>query len=451
MARKIFIVSILFLATFFAYNFFHSPNKSYVFINETQDHRFDESIRMSILASEKRTHVQNAVVITDNDLTEANAEMLASKLFKDLQIGKDNSGRGILYLYGPTLKILKIEVGYALEGVLPDIEVKGFEMAAKTFTFVDRYQDFWAELINTINIEIFEKENHSQEKSNYDFSKFRFLSGGAGITSKSYQTSLEQLIKESHTSNNKEREKFIANENVELVLNLYLESMNLGIGDYDLDLLSTESRLFRQFTPQTTYQLFRNWRMYNKAGVDRIFKLENLAFIFFKPSQPVLPIILILENGKWKVQEALSWSLFQRFEDSMKVFMKFPFAEIPVEMSTYLNKAMGEPLYPLIKPIAISSLIQKDYSISEVSSLFIHLYWLSKIENILNKKDIATMSVDELFISADTNMNLGKITKFVEYYEAAAKKLPTNETVQRNLKFYKDIASFSDDNWRLKR
>ena len=135
----------------------------YVFINETKDHRFDESIRVSILAAEKRTGVQHAVLISDKPIPKDDINFGAAQIFKDLQLGKQNSGRAILYYYSPEKKLLKIEVGYALEGDLSDVIVHRLELAAKSFIYSDHYQDFWAELINTINIEIAEKQNHTKQ------------------------------------------------------------------------------------------------------------------------------------------------------------------------------------------------------------------------------------------------------------------------------------------------
>ena len=65
----------------------------YIFINETKDHRFDEAIRISVMAAMERTGVQNAVVITDA-VESATLEAEAVRLMKELKVGAAQRGRG---------------------------------------------------------------------------------------------------------------------------------------------------------------------------------------------------------------------------------------------------------------------------------------------------------------------------------------------------------------------
>lgn len=321
MGRKIYACIGLSIGTFIVWYFLGSWSQSHkhIFINETSDHRFDESIRITILAAMNRTQIQNAVVITDK-FNPIELEAKANQLFHNMRVGAKQNGRGILYLYSPASHALKIEVGYALEGILPDAAVKGFELAAKTFIYSDRYQDFWAELINTLNIEVFEREQGSGTNAMeaYDFSKFHFLSGGAGVASLSYSPTSDQLKFESQTTGSPNL--FSASEPLDQSIETYLNSLMQGANDSNMDILSKESHIFRQNTPFTSYNLFRNWRMYSKAGTPRTFIEGPFAFVFFSSNYPVLPIIFKIENSRWRVEEPLSWSLFHRYEDSMRFF-----------------------------------------------------------------------------------------------------------------------------------
>jgi hypothetical protein len=403
---------------------------TYIFINETSDHRFDESIRMSILAAQKRTGVQNAVVISDRKLN-------AENLFLELAVGKKSKGKGILYVYSPKNHSLKIEVAYELEGLIPDMKVKALELGAKSFIYSERYQDFWAELINVLNIEIAKKGG-----DNFDYSKFKFLSGGAGISSSSYQNTKTQFDLESKKLSSPK--EFLAQESVEQSLSLYLKSLSEGIGEDNLDLLTEESRLRRRLIPLTSHQLYRNTQMYLEAGLPKIFKTADLAFVIYPPAQPVLPIILRKEQKVWRVHEPLSWALFQRFEDSMRVFLKYPIEGIPHEMQSYLKTQMGEALY--LKPkVSLEKLANPLSQTPSVEDFYFNLNWLE----LVIKNWSETENEEELWILADCYQNLGRFTDFLKVYKKLAKLYPGDKKIQLNSKFYEDHLVYNDKDWRL--
>lgn len=440
----------LFFAVSFAAVFLLTGNQTkHIFINESEDHRFDESIRVSIFAAHKRTGIQHAVVISNEDLKGEDLETAASKIFQRLALGRRNGGQAVLYYFRPEKKELKIEVGYALEGLLPDVTVHGLEMAAKTFIYNERYQDFWAELIITMNLEIAEKKNQGSETSiNFDFTQFKFLSGGAGKISRSYSESWEQLRQEFRPSGEKDRRDFRAGISPTETLNLYLESLRRGLGDSDLDILTIESQFFREQTPLTSYQLYRNWKMYEKAGVEKIEQAGPLSFIFFKTSQPVLPIVLRNEDSVWRVHEPLSWSLFQRFEDSNQVFLKYSFQDFPPDFARFTDKHLGQPLHHLQEPLTLNFVSQRP-NFQDPRSALVHLYWLSKVEKDLDNVDLEEASSDRLRMAADTYMNLGQMTKFMQVYRILGKKAPEDVAVQNNLKFYEEVLVFKEDEWQL--
>ena len=393
-----------------------------------------------------RTGIQNAVVITDR-LASEDLEQEAARLFSQLRVGELQKGRGVLYLFSPARKLLKIEVGYALEGVLPDIAVNGLELAAKTFIYTDRYQDFWAELINTINIEVFERER-GVVNQDYDFSQFRFMSGGAGISSREYDVSMDQLMREFRSVASDDQ--YEPMPDVSETVNTYLKSLHDGVGDSKLRILSLESRIFREFTPLTTFQLFRNWRMYTRAGIDKVFQEGNLAFVFFKPKQPVLPIVLRKDDGVWRVDEPLSWSLFHRFEDSMQVFIKYPLAGISKECASYMSTNLSDPLYPLNKPIHLSTLQAKELNDADLESVYLRLFWLSRAAKLLKAQNISKQ-VDLLWMAADIYLNLGRMSEFADAYSQAASVQPNNQKLQTNAQFYRELIQFKDEDWLLKR
>ena len=375
--------------------------------------------------------------------------VLADQLFEKLQLGRQTKGRAILYLFSPREKSLKIEVGYALEGVLPDIEVHHFETAAKSFIFVDRYQDFWAELINTMNIEISEKEKGiAAEGETFDFAKLSFSSGGAGILSHQYSATPAQLESEMKKLPPQKQSQFQPDAELKVSLESYLESLHQGIGDENLPILAAESRIFRQFTPQTTYQLFRNWKMMKRAGIDRILRSGDFTFVFFKPDHPVLPLVFRHESGMWKVHEPLSWSLFQRFEDSMQVFLKFPLQVEDNELKAYLTKTFSKPLYEGVV-VNLDKLKNVDSVTDPVRYFFFNLYWLERVALELEKKKSLSQDADLLQLALDTYNNLGQFSKFLKIMDQLVDLRPRDPKLATNYIFYKETFNFSGPQWKL--
>ncbi len=68
---------------------------------------------------EQKTSSEIAVV-TINSLGEMSVEEYANKLFKEWGIGQAKQDNGVLVLVAPNDRKMRVEVGYGLEGVLPD-------------------------------------------------------------------------------------------------------------------------------------------------------------------------------------------------------------------------------------------------------------------------------------------------------------------------------------------
>ncbi len=77
------------------------------------------SLTTLIDAVEKETTAEIAVA-TVTTLDGMSVEEYANKLFKEWGIGQKGRDNGVLLLVAPTERNMRIEVGYGLEGVLPD-------------------------------------------------------------------------------------------------------------------------------------------------------------------------------------------------------------------------------------------------------------------------------------------------------------------------------------------
>jgi hypothetical protein len=276
----------------------------------------------------------------------------------------------------------------------------------------------------------------------FDFSKFTFLSGGAGITSSSYQKTMAQFAAESRRQSFPK--EFLAQQSAEESLNIYMKSLREGEGGSQLDVITEESRLRRRLIPLTSYQLYRNTKMYQEAGAPRVIEALNFVFVFYPQNHPVLPIILRKEGRVWRVHEPLSWALFQRFEDSMRVFLKYPLEGGTVALRSFINTTFGEPLYfrPRVDLAKLSQGLTPNSSVEEV---YFNLNWPEFVVENLSE----TKSEDQLWILADSYQNLGRFTEFRDVYKKLFQLYPGNRRIQMNHQFYEEQLVFKDVDWRL--
>jgi uncharacterized protein len=77
------------------------------------------TLESQLLELDRETTVEVAVV-TINDLDGRNVEDYALALFNEWGIGKKRADNGVLILVAPVDRSMRIEVGYGLEGILPD-------------------------------------------------------------------------------------------------------------------------------------------------------------------------------------------------------------------------------------------------------------------------------------------------------------------------------------------
>ena len=78
-----------------------------------------EALDQQLTSVEKETKAE-IVLVTVPSLDGMTVEEYANKLFKEWGIGKKKEDNGVLVLVAPAEREMRIEVGYGLEGVLPD-------------------------------------------------------------------------------------------------------------------------------------------------------------------------------------------------------------------------------------------------------------------------------------------------------------------------------------------
>ena len=83
------------------------PKRSkYVLINETGRHDYDLAFQMSLKLAEKKSGIENALVLLQTLPPGKTIEETAVELFSKLRIGARRNGRGILFMYSAKENLL---------------------------------------------------------------------------------------------------------------------------------------------------------------------------------------------------------------------------------------------------------------------------------------------------------------------------------------------------------
>src|ERR1700730_1067178 len=221
------------------------PPPRYLLINETGQHDYDLAFRMSLKLAEKKSGIENALVLLASLPPSKTIEQTAVELFTQMRIGARRNGRGILYLYSARENLLKIEVSYALEGDIPDVYCHRLEEAAKSYMLSEVPQDFISELIITTNLRGLGSRDQVDPAAPPGWLNAEFLSGGAGALVGGYRRSLEDYDRAIRHLPDSQLDAYTPSTDVGATVQRYLTSLALGIGDPRLPLLTQGSRMFR--------------------------------------------------------------------------------------------------------------------------------------------------------------------------------------------------------------
>ncbi len=106
---------------------------------------------------------------------------------------------------------------------------------------------------------------------------------------------------------------------------LYLTSLDLGLGDPRLPLLTEGSQLFRMVVPRSRAQQRRVREYYQKAMPYQIYSSGDLGVALFRPGVANLPVVLRRSvDGLWYVDEYVrtpaGWRIRRRVEEKSWVF-----------------------------------------------------------------------------------------------------------------------------------
>jgi tetratricopeptide (TPR) repeat protein len=300
----------------------HRPK--YVLINETAQHDFDLAFRMTLKLAERKSGIENALVLLPALPTLKTIEQTAAELFSQLRIGERRNGRGILYLYSLKENLLKIEVSYGLEGDIPDVYCHRLEEAARTYMLSEVPQDFISELIITTNLRGMGSGKDAAGPSRPKWLGNEFLSGGAGALVRGYDKSLGDYQRAIRQLPAADLNEYLPSADPDVSVRRYLSSLAAGIGDPRLPLLTEGSRVFRAVVPRDEAQLRRIFEFFQAATPYRLIFAGGLGLVVPQPNHSNLPFVLRRGTDKlWYVDEAKAWTYFHRFEDDVNFYAKY--------------------------------------------------------------------------------------------------------------------------------
>ena len=274
---------------------------------------------------QQRTDLQLGILLKE-ELPEGKfIEAFAAEAFKKARLGERNGGKALLFVWTEKERLFKIEVGYALEGVFPDALCRRLEHGARTFMLSDTpyaRRDFLVELIVTMGLQYLEFRttgtvpDMTLSTSRAGRLSSHYYSGGAGVVGRGYASSLAQVERELAPLPPLLAARMQPDADIDTVVRRYLESLELGLGDPQVPLVTEASRYFRMEKPHSPGYLQRI-RAYQSKGMPyRIQQQGDLAAVHFKPGTPVLPIFLRRgAKGLWYVDEARVWSHFHLYQD----------------------------------------------------------------------------------------------------------------------------------------
>jgi hypothetical protein len=438
----------------------------YVFVNETDDHVHDLAFKMSLKLAEKRSGIENALVLLKRLPPGRTIEQVTVDLFGRWQIGRDRGGHGILYLYSEQENLFKIEVSYGLEALFPDAFCRQMEEAAKTYMLSEISQDFVSELLITMNLRATEGAASADQGSwrPPTWLETARSSGGGGAKTTGYRKRFEDYQAAVRLLPRSDLGGFEPATDPEDTVRRYLRSLELGLGEPQLPLLTEGSQVFRVIVPRTEAQQLRVFRFYARAMPYHLLRLDGWGLAVFRSGTPNLPIVLRrAADGRWFVDEPKAWTYFHRYEDGVDFFPKYgdllflpllrrigqPNAQNPI----YQNRVRTPVPHPY--PFSLAGAVaeqerairersgdDRSYAVAGELYLF-EVNWISRsLELFERAAAIAPDRLDYQWRLYDLYLNNSQADRALATLKGLAERLPNDRQVQDWYRFYRDSYDF---------
>jgi hypothetical protein len=438
----------------------------YIFINETANHRHDLALKMSLKLAEKRSGIENALVLLRRLPPGATIEQTAERTFQRWRIGGDRAGKGILYLYSEEENLFKIEVSYALEAAFPDVTCHRLEEGARTFMLSEVPQDFLSELLITMNLHGREASGTDLDMSPPAWARSMRLSGGAGAQATGYRRTFADYQAAVGTLAELEGEAFQPSPDPDETTRRYIASLDQGLGEPQLPLLTEGSRVFRMIVPRSRGQQRRVHDYYEKAKPYRLATQGDWALAVFRPGVPNLPIVLRrARDRRWFVDEAKSWTYFHRFEDAVDFFPKYDDLPMGAALRETGHPNAGNPIYdkrvptpaPLSYPFSLADVLAADLQAASGNgpeaarayarlgeTYLFEMNWITEAIRMFEKAvQLAPQQPEYHWRLRDLYVNNSEAEKALAELGELSRLLPHDAQVRQWLHFYTEAYRFA--------
>jgi len=437
----------------------------YVLINETAQHDYDLAFKMSLKLAEKKSGIENALVLLQSLPPAKTIEETATGLFEQLRIGARRNGRGILYLYSASENVLRIIVSYDLEGEIPDVYCRRLEDAARTYMLSEVPQDFISELIITTNLRGMGSKSAGDAPSRPRWLTDDFLSGGGGALVRGYGKTMADYQGAIRSLPDADLKQFLPSPDAGITIERYASSLAAGIGDPRLPLLTEGSRIFRAVVPRDEAQQKRIFGFFRQAAPYRLIFERNLGLAVSQPGHSNLPFVLRRgTDNLWYVDEPKAWTYFHRFEDNVNFYVKYsdnPFLEalrmmhLPnMERAVYSDHARTPvlPAYPFslaaevqARENKIREAPQDAASYAALGDLYLfEMNWLAK--SIAAYEKAAALAPGELAYHwrlMDLYLNASRADKALAELKFLSEHLPADQQTRDWYRYYRKEYDFA--------
>ncbi len=425
-----------------------------IFVNKTAHHQHDLAFKMSLKLAESKAGIENALVLLDKLPAGMHIEEFAAQFFSSHKIGQRRDGKGLLLVYSEQENEFKIEVSYKLEPTFPDVVCHRLEEAARTYMLSEMPQDFISELLITMN------NLQPNELGSPSWPAAQVYSGGAGVHAQGYRPTLEDYQKAILRLPSKALAAYAPSREAAETVRRYLRSLELGLGDPGLPLLTEGSQLFRTIVPRNQAQQRRVFEYLHSAGDVQLLLKTELGLALPEQGKSNLPLVLRHgRTGLWYIDEPKSWTYFQRYENSPDFWLKYdalPFASelrasirANVKASIYGNRVAvpAPPAYPyllagLLKKIEtnIARHPQDARLHAEAGDLYLfEVNWITRaVEHFEQATRLAPDEPQYHWRLADLYLNNSEVEKMLREYAWLARRFPKDHELVRLHQYYEN-------------
>ncbi|MCF6314021.1 MAG: TPM domain-containing protein [Verrucomicrobiales bacterium] len=304
------------------------PVNSPAFLNTSSLQSINEVAIIELRRASEYTGIDFSMLLVDELPDQISIEIAAAQLFDEWQVGAETQGKGVLFLFVEKDGLLKIEVGYELEGVFPDAFVGSFQETLRDYYRGEYFGDVVGSMITSMMrraqgedakglMESFSNERPQQQGVGIE-KAMGFRSGGAGVTESNFVINKEKKLNNTQQLSDKSRAQYDKNAQLNVVIQRYLKSLQAGVNDPYLPLLTEGSQMMRLEYPKNAGFQRRAYKRF--SGKYKVQQSGDLAAVRFQRPD-VMPILFRKDSqGNWLADITKSWAYSQASRDLKKMY-----------------------------------------------------------------------------------------------------------------------------------